>query len=285
MTTKTWVRAAALWAVAVMAGTGSIRADRFQTFTGNTAGGPTFARPNDAGNAVSGSVVSYHALSFSLLGTDACVIHSTQNFDGILYLYQSGFNPGSPLTNLVDFDDDAELGQGTSRIPHDLNSLSVGLMTGHYILVVAGYNGTQAGGFEIFVSCNNGVQPLHGYAPGNFQGIPLEKQVWLHDRFVVAIDSVSNHAGDGIATPVRFGSKDSAFFWFYNDTNFEVLIKVLNACQINHHWWIFFAGTTNQAHRVLVGDTTTGQVHSFTRVLGPPSPAETLTVTSFPCPP
>jgi hypothetical protein len=138
--------------------------------------------------------------------------------------------------------------------------------------------------FQNFVSCNGDVQPTHGLPSLSFPEIPLEKQVWLHDRFVVAIDGVSNHPGDGIATPVRFGSQDSAFFWFYNDTNIEVLLKVLNACDFNGHWWVFLAGTTNQAHRVLVADTTTQQVKIYNRALGPPAPAVTDTLTPFPCP-
>ena len=128
------------------------------------------------------------------------------------------------------------------------------------------------------------VQPAHGYCGISFVGIPQEQQVCLQDRFLVAIDQITNHATDGIGTPVRFGSTDSAFFWFYNDSNFEVLLKVLNGCGINNHWWVFFAGTTNQGYRVRVADALTLQVKAYLRPLGPASLTETDTSAFATCP-
>jgi hypothetical protein len=270
---------------AVLVWTEPVRADRSQSFTGNTTGAPTFNRPiEDGTGGFAPFQVHYQAQRFRLLGDALCVINGTQAYDGYLHLYRSPFNPASPLANLIDGDDDGELAQGSSRIPHDVSVSNLALTAGSYVLVTSGFDPAGEGSFQNFVSCNGDVQPLHGFTTSFLSDIPLQQQVWLNDRFVVAIDQVSNHPSDGIATPVRFGSKDSAFFWFYNDTNFEVLVKVLDACQINGHWWVFLAGTTNQAHRVLVGDSMTGQVKAYSRSLGPPAPAVTDTLTPFPCP-
>jgi hypothetical protein len=263
------------------------RADHSQVFTGNTAGAPTFNRPfvNPGSSGLSGVFAHYRAQGFSLSENVGCVINSVQDYDGYLLLYRPSFNPNDPLANLVAGNDDGELGESSSRLPSDPDVANTVLFGGNYVLVTTGFDANGQGAFQNFVQCNGDVQPEHGTAAVAFQGIPSHQQVRLHDRFVVAIDQVSNHAGNGIATPVRFGSNDSAFFWFFNDTNFEVLIKVLDACEINGHWWVFFAGTTNQAYRVRVADATTQQIQVYHRFEGPPSPAETDTATVFPCPP
>ena len=266
-------------AASLVAGVAS--ADRFQSFAGNTVGAPTFHRPDEAGPLTSTDLVHYRTQVFQLLTTSSCTIYSAQDYDGYLHLYRSSFNPASPLTNLVDGDDDAELGVGTSRIPNNLNTDSISLAAGVYILVTSGFSDSSAGSFQNFIQCDGDVQPLHSAC--YFVGYPREQQVCLQDRFAVKIDQISNHPTDGRGTPVRFGSTDSAFFWFYNDKNFEVMVKVLNGCALNGHWWVFFAGTTNQAFRLQVGDAGSGHVNTYNRFLGPASPAETDTE-AFPCP-
>lgn len=265
----------------LLAAAGPAAAERFQSFAGNTAGGPFFNRPNET-PAPTGISVRYRTQVFHLQSSARCIIYSAQDYDGFLFLYRAPFNPVSPLTNLVAADDDtAEMGIGSSR-------LGVLLDAGTYVLVTAGFNSDDEGPFQNFLQCDAdedasevGVQPLHGSC--FFAAYPRDKQVCLQDRFAVKIDQVTNHATDGRATPVRFGSTDSAFFWFYNDRNFEVMIKVLDGCDINDHWWVFLAGITNQGHRIEVGDSSTQAVQPYTRALGPPAPAETHT-SAFPCP-
>jgi hypothetical protein len=274
-----------LGAMAILVTAGTAHADKFQTFSGNNAGAPTFNRPvGDGSGGLSGVNARFRTQRFRLAGPTNCVINGTQDYDGYLHLYQTSFNSALPLNNLVDGDDDAELGIGTSRIPHDLNTPSIALAAGNYILVTSGFSNSSVGPFENFVSCNGDVQPTHGTCGISFTGIPAEQQVCLQDRFLVAIDQVTNHPTNGIATPVRFGSTDSAFFWFYNDRNFEVLLKVLNGCPVNGNWWVFFAGTTNQGYRVRVADNTTLQIETYNRSQGPPSLTETVVVNPFPCP-
>lgn len=267
----------------VLATAGPAAADGFQTFSGNTAGGPTFNRPAGAGPGLSGAMVRYRAQSFRLDGPSDCLIYGSQDYDGYLHLYQGSFNPANPLNNLVDGDDDGELGIGSSRIPHDfVNDNEISLAGGGYVLVTSGFGAGSQGSYQNFIQCRT-QQPYSGCGTF-FAGIPADQQVCLADRFVVAIDQISNHPTDGFGTPVRFGSTDSGFFWFFNSKNFEVLIKVLNGCPVNGHWWVFFAGTTNQAHRIRVVDLQTLQIKTYIRGLGPPSPAETDTLAFSTCP-
>jgi len=256
-------------------------ADTFQSFAGNNIGAPTFNRPIGAGPGLSGQIVHYSAQRFVLTADTNCTIYSTQNYDGYLHLYQGSFNPASPATNLIDGDDDGELGVGTSRIPRDLDVNSVALTEGFYTLVNSGFFPTSEGSFQMHVQCNGDVQPIPSTC--YFGGYPRDQQLCLNDRFGVKIDNVTNHPGDGHGTPVRFASKDSAFFWFYGDTNYEVVVKVLYGCPVNGHWWVYIAGLTDQGHRIQVGDVTDGTIRTYTRTLGPPAPAIT-DVNAFDCP-
>ena len=45
---------------------------------------------------------------------------------------------------------------------------------------------------------------------------------------------------------------DSAVFYFFNPDNAEVLVKVLNGCGVNQHWWVYSAPATDLRYRVSV---------------------------------
>ena len=45
---------------------------------------------------------------------------------------------------------------------------------------------------------------------------------------------------------------ESAVFYFFNPDNAEVLVKVLNGCGINQHWWVYSAPATDLRYRVTV---------------------------------
>jgi hypothetical protein len=51
------------------------------------------------------------------------------------------------------------------------------------------------------------------------------------------------------------GTRDSGLFYYTNPNNWEFLLKVLDGCQVNDHFWVFFAATTNQQFTVTVTDT------------------------------
>src|SRR5262245_17584211 len=38
---------------------------------------------------------------------------------------------------------------------------------------------------------------------------------------------------------------DSGYFWFFDPANVEVVIKTLNGCGVNGHYWVFTGGLTN----------------------------------------
>lgn len=259
-------------------------ADKAQTFLGNTGGGPLWNRVIGAGPSIrNDDQVRYRAQKFRLLEASQCTVHSTQEYDGYLHLYRNSFNPNSQLTNLIDGDDDGELGIGTSQIPSDLNDNDgVALTAGTHVVVTSGFSNGAFGAFQNTVQCNGNAQPLHGSCGIQFAAPSTrEEEVCLQDRFLVVITNISNSV-TGRAVPVRTGSSDTGLFWFFSDPNWEVMVKVINGCALNGHYWVFAGALTNQRYTISVADNTTLAVKGYSNPLGVRSQAFADT-SAFPC--
>lgn len=87
----------------------------------------------------------------------------------------------------------------------------------------------------------------------------------------------------GTAQTVPGSSALSGNLWFFRAPNWEVLVKTLDGCQTNGHYWVFLAGATNVAWQVTVTHTATGESKVYSHPMGPPSPA-TIDTRAFPCP-
>lgn len=249
-----------------------------QSFAGSTVNQPRFHRPIESGPSISASNVRYSTQNFFLPEEAFCTIDSSQDFDGYLHLYRTPFNPDEPLFQLIEGNNDGGLGPGSSQIPADPSTTSLLLFGGLYTIVTSGFGELSQGTFQTNIQCEGFVQPQ---ASCFFSGTDRSKTACLRNAFVVYIDQVTNHGSDGVATPVRFASTDSAFFWFFSPLNYEVIVKIINGCSVNGHFWVFAAGTTNQGHRIRVG-TFGSPAKSYIRTEGPPAPAITDT-TAFPC--
>ncbi|HKD18915.1 MAG TPA: hypothetical protein VKG23_13770 [Thermoanaerobaculia bacterium] len=68
----------------------------------------------------------------------------------------------------------------------------------------------------------------------------------------------SSGAGNGVSL-----TSDSGYFWFFSNTNIELIVKVLNGCAINSSYWVFAAGLTNVNVTVIVEDTVTGASQTY----------------------
>lgn len=67
-------------------------------------------------------------------------------------------------------------------------------------------------------------------------------------------------SGDGTGVQL---TPDTGYFWFFIDTNVEVIVKVLNACSVNNKYWAFAGGLTNVRVTVSVTDTQNGSVRTY----------------------
>lgn len=72
-------------------------------------------------------------------------------------------------------------------------------------------------------------------------------------------------SGDGRAAPL---SADSGTFWFFDAANVEVLVKVLDGCEVNGRQWVFAAGLTDVRVELRVTDTATGEERRYVNPQG-----------------
>jgi hypothetical protein len=85
------------------------------------------------------------------------------------------------------------------------------------------------------------------------------------DRFQVAVTFATPQGQIGRGQAVEL-TDDSGYFWFFEEENIEVVIKVLNACAFSNapRFWVFGAGLTNVETEITVTDTDTGAVQVYT---------------------
>jgi PKD repeat protein len=86
-----------------------------------------------------------------------------------------------------------------------------------------------------------------------------------NDRFTVTADwatgsGASATSGHGTATSL---TADTGYFWFFSSSNTEVIVKVLDACSIGGHFWVFASGLTNLGVNLTVTDTLKGATKSY----------------------
>lgn len=85
-------------------------------------------------------------------------------------------------------------------------------------------------------------------------------------------------------TGARAESDQSAFLWFFAPENFEMGVKMVNACSPPFNaFWVFISGLTNQGYTVTIRDTQTDAVKTYSNPEG--QTARTVTdLAAFSCP-
>jgi hypothetical protein len=86
------------------------------------------------------------------------------------------------------------------------------------------------------------------------------------DRFSVVVRWVTGQSNGG-GREVRL-TPDSAYFWFFDPNNIELVVKVLDGCAINRQYWVFMGGLTNVRVEVTVTDVVTGAVKTYVNLDG-----------------
>jgi hypothetical protein len=80
-------------------------------------------------------------------------------------------------------------------------------------------------------------------------------------RVTTSWSTPQGDTGTGMAVPL---TGDTGYFWFFNDANVELVLKVLNACSFADHFWVFAGGLTNVAVEITVVDSVTGAARTYT---------------------
>lgn len=82
-------------------------------------------------------------------------------------------------------------------------------------------------------------------------------------RFKISVTWKTKAGQTGSGQAVQL-TTDTGYFWFFNQENVELTIKVLNGCPVNNRYWVFVSGLTNVEVNLTVTDTVTGQVKTYT---------------------
>ena len=103
---------------------------------------------------------------------------------------------------------------------------------------------------------------------GSAPCVPDDHTLCLNDnRFAISARFRTSDTAETDATGVKL-TGDSGYFWFFNPANIEVVIKVLGACGINDHYWVFATGLTNVEVTLSVTDTQSDTTKPYVNTLG-----------------
>jgi hypothetical protein len=85
-------------------------------------------------------------------------------------------------------------------------------------------------------------------------------------RFRVEVNwQTASGAGVGTAVPL---TADTGAFWFFQETNLELMVKVLDARAIDGHFWVFYGALSDVAYRITITDTESGAVQTYENPAG-----------------
>jgi photosystem II stability/assembly factor-like uncharacterized protein len=106
--------------------------------------------------------------------------------------------------------------------------------------------GTSSGGVQLYGSCLPAPEALC-LTGGRF-------------RATLSWRDSSGSLQPGEASPL-VGS--SGAFWFFDPSNLEIVLKVLDGRSVNGHWWVFIGALSNVEYTITVTDTQTGAVRTY----------------------
>lgn len=102
-------------------------------------------------------------------------------------------------------------------------------------------------------------------------------------RFKVTLAWTFPNATSGAGQVAPGGTDNAALFYFDQPSDLQMLLKVLNGCGLNNHFWVFYAAATNVQLTITVLDTQTGAVHVYFNPQGSVAPPAQDT-TALECP-
>ncbi len=86
-------------------------------------------------------------------------------------------------------------------------------------------------------------------------------------RFQVEVDWKIPDGSTGAGTPVPYGDT-SGFFWFFNPSNVELVLKILDGRPLNGKFWVFYGALSNVEYDIKVTDTVTSTVKTYHNAQG-----------------
>ncbi|RPI23435.1 MAG: hypothetical protein EHM61_19760 [Acidobacteria bacterium] len=122
--------------------------------------------------------------------------------------------------------------------------------------------GVQAGGHDIYAF--PGSTSSYSLFPDSLEGLPHlgGPAFYAQDRFSIEVSwtTPGGASGSGTAMPL---TSDSGYFWFFDGSNVELVVKMVDGRGVNSHFWFFYGSLTDIQFTITVTDTTTGATRSY----------------------
>jgi hypothetical protein len=135
-------------------------------------------------------------------------------------------------------------------------------------------NSTVDGAFS--VSYNSITQWLEAGGSGTPCVPSATVQCLNNGRFSVKVSWKTSDGNTGQGQAIKY-TDQTALFWFFDSSNIEMMVKVLNACPLGSTYWVFSAATTDVEYTLTVTDSKSGLVKVYNHAQGTPAPAVTDT--------
>lgn len=84
-------------------------------------------------------------------------------------------------------------------------------------------------------------------------------------RATVTWTDFDNRQGNGRSNPL---SNDTGAFWFFEPSNLELMVKVIDGRDFNGNFWVFYGALSNVAFELTVEDLVTGNSASYSNPIG-----------------
>lgn len=113
----------------------------------------------------------------------------------------------------------------------------------------------------------------------NLRVVPsTSRAITLGGRFRIEADWSTAGGDSGSAQPLRGAvGADTAVLWFFEPSNTELLVKVLDGCGVNDRFWVFASAATDLGLSLEVTDLATGTTNTYTNDPGEAAAAITDT--------
>ncbi len=86
-------------------------------------------------------------------------------------------------------------------------------------------------------------------------------------RFAIVVDWIKPDGERGIGRAETL-TEDTGYFYFFRDTNIELVIKVLDGRNNNGHFWVFYGALSNVEYAITVRDSETGVIKRYENAPG-----------------
>jgi hypothetical protein len=260
-----------------------------------------------SGFVIVGPVATSWAVGSGITIDVAAVVNNNTTKNGSLglHLWATPAGDGVPVISpLIDFSDLGGIDLGVLRAGKQITNIAQAGLTftppkpGCYYVMLALLNETVL--VDLFPLSKGGDATSGGYDVFPFGKTPpvctqtaacsisALDGCLLSGRFQVTATYYNATDGSAQAQVLAFDgtraeSDESVFYYFTDPSNFEMGVKVLDACAVNNFFWVFIGGLTNQGWTVNILDTKTGNTKTYSNPLNITTITTTDT-TALPCP-